>query len=51
MRAPARTWARALYVTFERSYLKRRFPAVRPSELIFFGSSDDNDMIFGVGRL
>ena len=35
----------------ERSYFKRASPAVRPSELNFFGSSDDNDIIFGVERL
>ena len=36
-------------ITNERSYFKRGSPSVRPSELNFFGSSDDNDMIFGVG--
>ena len=36
---------------FERNYFKRGSPSARPSESNFFGTSDDNDMIFGVGRL
>ena len=35
----------------ERSYFKRGSPTVRPSESSFWGSSDDNEIIFGVGRL
>ena len=38
-------------VTFERSYFKRDSPSARPSESNFFGTSDDNDMIFRMGRL
>ena len=36
---------------YERSYFKRGSPAARPSESNFLWSSDDNSMIFGVGRL
>ena len=35
----------------ERSYFKKGSVSTRPSKLNFFGSRDDNDMIFGVGRL
>ena len=30
----------------ERSYFKRASPATNPSKLNFYGSSDDNDIIF-----
>ena len=32
----------------ERSYFKRGSPATNPSKLNFYGSRDDNDIIFGV---